>query len=174
MGKIAPVIYDAAQMGMMYAERLLAGVTRENYARLASPGGEAIQSNHAAFVLGHLCLYPSKVLTTLGRPFGESAVPESYEELFSPGAECRDDAGGTIYPPLEELVHHFQRGHRAALAALHDTEDSVLHAENPNGGRSRELFPTVGAAINFYLTSHVMTHLGQMSAWRRAIGLPAA
>ena len=36
------------------------------------------------------------------------------------------------------------------------------------------MFPTVGAAINFYLTGHVMMHAGQISAWRRCMGMPAA
>ena len=32
----------------------------------------------------------------------------------------------------------------------------------------------VGGAINFYIGGHVQVHLGQLSAWRRAIGLPPA
>jgi hypothetical protein len=38
----------------------------------------------------------------------------------------------------------------------------------------RDLFPTIGAAINFYLIGHVQVHLGQISAWRRGMGLPPA
>jgi hypothetical protein len=35
----------------------------------------------------------------------------------------------------------------------------------------RERFPTVGAATNFLLNDHLMFHAGQVSAWRRAVGL---
>jgi hypothetical protein len=31
--------------------------------------------------------------------------------------------------------------------------------------------PTVGAAVNFMLGGHLQMHLGQVSAWRRAMGL---
>jgi hypothetical protein len=32
----------------------------------------------------------------------------------------------------------------------------------------------VGALVSFYLGGHVMNHVGQLSAWRRAMGLPSA
>jgi hypothetical protein len=28
--------------------------------------------------------------------------------------------------------------------------------------------------LGFYLSGHVMSHLGQLSAWRRCLGLPPA
>jgi hypothetical protein len=31
--------------------------------------------------------------------------------------------------------------------------------------------PTIGAVANFLLSAHHMMHLGQVSAWRRAVGL---
>ena len=43
---------------------------------------------------------------------------------------------------------------------------------NPTAGRARELFPTIGAVVAFYLAGHVLNHLGQLSTWRRCIGLP--
>jgi hypothetical protein len=35
-------------------------------------------------------------------------------------------------------------------------------------------WPCIGAAFNFLLSGHVMVHMGQVSAWRRCMGLPAA
>jgi hypothetical protein len=40
-------------------------------------------------------------------------------------------------------------------------------------GRIKEIFPFVGLAINFMLNNHNMMHVGQVSAWRRAMGLPS-
>ena len=35
-------------------------------------------------------------------------------------------------------------------------------------------FPTKGAALGFYVGGHFMMHMGQLSAWRRAMGMGAA
>jgi hypothetical protein len=42
------------------------------------------------------------------------------------------------------------------------------------GGRMTELFPTLGSLYNFYVGGHMMMHLGQISTWRRMMGLGAA
>jgi hypothetical protein len=41
-------------------------------------------------------------------------------------------------------------------------------------GRMKELFPTVGAAVNFLVVGHTQSHLGQISVWRRLMGLGSA
>ena len=40
--------------------------------------------------------------------------------------------------------------------------------------KSRGHFPTVGDFVIFLMTAHEMDHLGQIAAWRRAMGLGAA
>jgi hypothetical protein len=174
MARIGEILAAAATPGVLSARRLLSGVTPQNYARLARPGGQVVQSNHAAFVLGHLALYPAKVLARLGRPAGPTACPDAWPALFEAGAECRDDADGKLYPPLDELTGRFFAGYEAAMQAVAAADDAALLAPNPTEGRSRELFPTLGAVVAFYLAGHVMNHLGQLSAWRRCIGLPSA
>jgi hypothetical protein len=174
MGRIGEMVAAGATPGVLSARRLLGGVTPQNYARLARPGGQVVQSNHAAFVLGHLALYPAKVLARLGQPAGATACPENWAALFEAGAECRDDADGRLYPPLAELTTRFFAGYETAAAAVKGADDAALLAPNPTEGRSREMFPTIGAVVGFYLEGHVMNHLGQLSAWRRCIGLPPA
>jgi hypothetical protein len=174
MAQIGQILAADSTPGILSAERLLTGVTPQNYARLARPGGQVVQSNHAAFVLGHLALYPAKVFTRLGRPAGATACPENWPALFEAGAECRDDAGGNVYPPLEELTRRFFAGYEAAAKAVAEAPDAALLAPNTAEGRSREMFPTLGAVVGFYLSGHVMNHLGQLSAWRRCLGLGAA
>ena len=60
------VIADSLQLSVGYAERLLAGIPAERFARLARFGGEVVESNHPAFVLGHLALYGPRIATQLG------------------------------------------------------------------------------------------------------------
>lgn len=174
MPTIGPMLAAPATLGITYADRLLAGVTQRNYARLPRPGGVTVQTNHAAFVLGHLALYPPRVLTSLALPAGTTAAPPEYDALFKAGADCRDDAEGTLYPPFEELKARFFDGYRAAAQGVANAADELLSRPNPSEGRSRELFPTIGAMLAFYLVGHVQNHLGQLSAWRREMGLPPA
>jgi len=42
---------------------------------------------------------------------------------------------------------------------------------NPMGGRMSEMFPTMGSAVMFMCGSHMQMHLGQISAWRRVMGM---
>jgi len=137
-------------------------------------GGVEVKSNHPAFVLGHLALYPQRIMQHLHLPAGSAEYPAGYEALFRNGVECQDDPNGTIYPPMKELSERFFASYRAAIEAVKAAPDGVFDEPNPVEGRLRDLFPTVGMAINFYLVGHVQVHLGQVSAWRRAMGLPAA
>lgn len=172
MPGIGTVIAQAAGMSLLYAERLLVGVTPQQFARYARPGGVEIKSNHAAFVFGHLATYPPKVLMHIGRP--AFALPANFDALFKNGVECVDDPSGTIYPSLDVVKAAFFDGSRAAIAAVAETSDQVLLGANPTEGRMRELFPVLASMLTFYLCAHPQQHLGQVSAWRRMIGLPAA
>jgi len=174
MLQIGPIIAASGSLGLMSAERLVAGIRPESFARLAAPGGTTIQSNHPAFVFGHLNLYPIRIMTALKQPAGPTAYPATYEALFKNGQPCQDDPKGNIYPPMKELVDFFSNSYKAAIAAVTAAPDATLTQPNPAEGRMKELFPTIGAALNFYLGGHVQNHLGQLSAWRRMMGLPAA
>lgn len=45
-----------------------------------------------------------------------------------------------------------------------------LSADNPRESALQQMCPTLGSLLNFYMTSHVTLHLGQLSAWRRMEG----
>lgn len=171
---IGPMIAAGASLSIPNARRLIAGVDAVQFARLARCGGVIVQSNHPAWVYGHLALYPSRVLTALGQPAAIATPPDGFEALFKNGAACVDDPDGSIYPPMERITALFFDAYEAAFAAVAAAEDGVLLGENPSPGRMRELFPTLGAMFMFYLGGHVQMHLGQVSAWRRMIGLPPA
>ncbi|MEZ6056424.1 MAG: hypothetical protein R3C01_06940 [Planctomycetaceae bacterium] len=173
-GVIGPIIADSLSLGLGYAERMLKGVTAETFGRFASPGGVVVTSNHAAFCYGHLSLYAPRILEQLGRPDASLALPAGFEQAFSKDATCVDDPEGTIYPAMEEVTEFFFRGYRAALEGLRSAPDEVFLQQNPMEGRMRELFPTLGSMQGFYVGGHLMMHLGQVSAWRRMFGLPAA
>ena len=166
------IIADTLQASVRYAERLLKGVPADRFGRFARPGGVVVDSNHPAFVYGHLSLYAPKVLQQLGHP--SPAVPPHFEDLFSKDASCRDDEDGDVYPPMDEITAFFFEGHRMLMAALRGTPPADFERPNPAEGRMKEVFPTLGSVRTFYCGGHMMMHLGQVSAWRRMEGLGSA
>lgn len=172
MSQLATAIHQSLQLSLGYAERLLTDITADQFARFATPGGETVVSNHGAFVYGHLSLYPSRILTQLG--LETTPVPAKFEELFSKDATCTDDPEGDIYPAMEEITSAVFDGYKSAGQAIVEASDETLQQPNPGSGRIVELFPTLGSMHNFYVGGHMMIHLGQMSAWRRMLGLGPA
>ena len=172
MGTTGAIIAQAAAMGPRYASRLIEEIPAERFGRFASPGGQVVEANHPAFILGHLCLYPQQVLDFLGQDPAPIKPPENYTELFSKKAKCQDDADGSLYPHKEELVAFFMNAHEAALDTIREATEEQLLSGNPVDTPLRKVAPTLGGLLTFYLTSHVMTHLGQLSTWRRMEQMP--
>ena len=173
MSNYGSMIAASADLSVAYGERLLAGVTETHFARLAAVNGKVIESNHPAFIYGHLSLYAPRVVEQVGGDASQLQPSEQFFEVFSKDAKCVDDASGTIYPPMKEVTSCFFTGYRAAADAIRKAPDAVLLEENPNEAMQSR-FPTKGAMLNFYLGGHVMLHIGQMSAWRRMTGLGPA
>ncbi|MEO1999343.1 MAG: DinB family protein [Planctomycetaceae bacterium] len=168
------VIADSLSLGLGYAEGLLAGVTDDNFAALANTGRTLIQSNHPAFIYGHLSLYAPQVVAHLGGDVSVVPTPDGFGSLFSKDATCQEDRDRKIYPAMDEVTTFFFDGYRAAADTLRSVDDSVLQQANPSGGGMAERFPTLGSLLNFYVGGHLMMHMGQMSAWRRMSGLGPA
>ncbi len=171
MGEYAETLVRGGRVSLWMAEQILKDVKPETFARKPNFGGKVIDTNHPAFVYGHLATYPSKWLSAIGPDASIAAAPAKFDELFAAGKPCLDDPTGTIYPPMKEITDAFFATHKAALEVLGTTDDAKLHATNPREGRMKEMFPTVGGMLMFYMTSHMMMHLGQASAWRRCFGL---
>ena len=166
------LIADSLALSIAYAERLTEGIPAESFGSFARPGGQIVQSNHPAFVMGHLSLYAPSIMHDIGGDAIE--VPEGFEGLFSKDAQCEDDPGHTIYPPMDMIVDAYLRGYRQVEQELRQTPDEILSKANPTPGRLGELFPTLGSMHAFYVGGHSMIHLGQLSAWRRMMGMSPA
>ncbi|QDT02226.1 hypothetical protein K227x_05990 [Rubripirellula lacrimiformis] len=173
MSTIGPMFAASANLGLANAERMLKGIAASDFGRFARPGGQVIVSNHPAFICGHLSLYVPKVLNDLQQDASAFEPSAKYEELFSKHATCTDDPDCTIYPGKDELVDRLLGGYQAAAAALMTAPDELFTAEYPDEAM-RAKVPTVGAADNFYVGGHFMLHIGQLSAWRRAMGMAPA
>ena len=166
-------IADSLVLSMGYAQRLQAGVTPEIFARFAAPGGQVVESNHPAFVLGHLSLYACRVVEQLGGDASAVTPNERFLSVFGMESKCVDDPTGTIYPSMVEVTAAFFKNYEGALAALRSAPDSAFQQPNPHPKMVAK-FATMGSMHAFYCGGHLMMHLGQVSAWRRMQGLGAA
>ncbi len=151
-------IADSLSLSLTYGKRMLTGVTPLIFARFARPGGHSVESNHAAFVYGHLSLYAARVVEQLGGDASAIQPAPAFVAAFSKDAQCQDDPDGTIYPPMDEVTDAFFKNYEAAMAALRVAPDEPLQQANPAGGRMTELFPTIGSMQAFYVGGHMMFH----------------
>lgn len=156
--------YLAASLGtcVWYAKALLADVEPDSFARMPMAN-----FNHAAFNYGHLALYPNKMLELIGRTDAQLELPFG-DDLYGAGVECVEQDGR--YQSMDVITSAFFEGHDRLLEILPTIDPTVMEIELPEG-RAREMFTTVGNAVTFMSCSHTMMHLGQVSMWRRAMGL---
>lgn len=177
MGQILEQLVAAAKRGRGLSEKMLVGVTPQTFARKprfeTSAGTKVIDCNHPAFVYGHLSLYPARFFALTELDPSPVAPPTEFPDLFKAGVECKDDPEGRIYPAMDTITQAFFRSHDAAFERLAKLDDSVLQKTTPDE-RYRPSFPTVGIALTFMMTGHIMMHMGQVSTWRRCFGLPSA
>lgn len=173
MPQIAQLITAPAKLARAYGERLLVGIKPEQFARKAVVNGKTIDANHPAWVYGHLATYPTKIATIVGLDGAKFAPPANFEELFKDGTPSLDDAAAQTYPGMESITSAFFKTHDALLEALAGVDDAKLLAPTADE-KARQRFPLVGGRISFMCNNHLMMHFGQVSTWRRCVGLPAA
>ncbi len=165
----ASSLVPMAKIALRYAQAVCNGIEADRFGR--KPDG--VDCNTPAWCMGHLSTYPDRVLELIGRS-DLAKSDERYQALFKDGTASPDDPDGSHYPAKDEIMARFIERTEAAIEALGATDDEALSRQNPVEGRFREMCPTVGAAAGFLLGGHTMMHLGQISTWRRCMGLGSA
>ena len=162
---VADHIADCLCVCLRYGRMLAADIPADQFTRLPRPG-----MNHPAFLLGHITLVTSHVLEAIDRK-DLVGLPEGYAALFEAGCPCveADDR----YPSKNDIVGFYVKRHEDAAAALRDVPEELYQSASPAEGERRAMFPTVGALVNCVVNCPHRAHLGQLSAWRRAMGLPS-
>ncbi len=173
---LATALKPGAELALHYADALVKTIPEASFAHMPTIAGAPRDAQHSinspAFNLGHLAIYPDlRILPLLGREDLVRPLPFS-ADLFKAGAPCVDQPG--LYPSKATIVNLFGERYRAAIDALKTVSDEHLAKANPVEGRMRELFPTLGAAVAFLFVGHTQSHLGQISVWRRIMGLGSA
>jgi hypothetical protein len=146
---------------IQYLRMLVAEVADERITEQPLPG-----VNHPAWILGHLAYSADGGRALLG---AEKKLPATWTTHYGPGSKCsglRSD-----YPSKDDLVNAvcdgFERLREEAAAAT--GQQLSKPSANP---RMKDALPTIKDGVAFLLTGHLGVHLGQLSTWRRMIGLP--
>ncbi len=121
--------------------------------------------DHPAFVLGHLAWASDNGLKVLGQ---EPALTAGWKELVIMGAKPLADR--SRYPAKDVLLKALENAHARLASAVATVAPETFAQPAPERMRAR--FPTVGNMLVGLMTAHEASHLGQFSAWRRAMGFP--
>ncbi len=151
------------EQNLGYARRLVADLADN---QLAAQPVAGLAMNHAAFVVGHLAWVCDVGATLLGEA---AVIDPGWKELFSSTATPLPDRAA--YPTKEVLVIAFETAHSRLAGHAQAASPEVLQGPAPERFRTR--FPTLAHILLHMLTNHEAVHLGQLSAWRRASGLPS-
>ncbi len=127
------------------------------------PGG---LTNHPAWIVGHLA-YAMDNVTVLfdAPPARDDAWHAPFKGGTAPTAE-RDD-----YPSKDELLAAFGEACQTLRRVVREAGEAALTREIE--GEMRPFLPTLGRWVAHALLTEVAFHTGQLSAWRRASGLPS-
>lgn len=142
--------------------RLIDGIPRE---KLCAQPGSCV--NHAMWIVGHLTCTDDYVLKEFAgaRP----ALPESWNKTFGTGSKPTSDP--SHYPSPAEVKKAFDERHAALVSWVESLTPEALERSTPEGWQPYA--PTVGDVI-YFCTWHAGYHGGQLTALRRAFGLPPA
>ncbi len=155
------IVLKSNTLLLQYARMLLADIPDERLTEQPLPG-----VNHPAWILGHLALSTEMTLTSLG---AAKTLPPDWAGKFGPGSKLSAARGD--YPAREELLRAFEEGFARVRQRAAAATPEQLARPSTNAGM-KEFLPTVGDGVVFALTGHLAGHLGQLSAWRRMIGVP--
>ncbi len=149
--------------------KLVADLSDEQLAQQpAGPGGSKV--NHAAWVLGHLLQVDFAFLQLLTGEAPPAFIDDAWRATYGQKSVPVADPGK--YKPKAFYVDHLKDVRSKIIAKLKQMTPDDFHKPHPDPAR-RERFPTVGHAVMLYGTWHEAYHSGQLSTWRRVLGLPA-
>ncbi len=121
--------------------------------------------NHPAWTLCHLASASNHTGVALGL---ESTFPAEWEEAGKTGGVPSGDA--SKYPSRDALLAELKKQHERVTEAVAAADPAEFAKEHPDEG-TRKYFPTLGDFVDYLLSAHEANHIGQIAAWRRAMGL---
>ncbi len=161
-------IINQYDFNLAFASKLLEDLSDDQMTTSPSIGFE----NHPAFTLGHLVTGSALLIEDMG---GKYELPNGWSELFlrkGPGDPRLPDQNKSIYPAKLALLAELEKQHELVKLKLNDLDD--LQLNETIKWRFSSFMPKLKDLIVFMCINHEAMHLGQLSAWRRAMKLPTA
>ncbi|MEQ8353139.1 MAG: DinB family protein [Leptospiraceae bacterium] len=121
--------------------------------------------NHPAWILSHLNLY----LPVMQHLMKGEEFPDPRDHTF--GMKSKPETNPSLYAGRKELASEFKEGNEGAARLLQTLGEEALK-QPVRLQRWQESMPISGMALGYIMLAHQGIHLGQLSAWRRAAGLP--
>jgi hypothetical protein len=155
-----PVLHSFAY-GLDYLREQVAGVADADF--VAQPKGIL---NHPAWTIGHL----TDICQMVGEVIGvEPWLPADWAKRYGSGSVPLADA--SVYEAKSQALRMLVDAQsRISLAVQRLTDDQL---DEPFPGASyQEVFPSIRHFLTQVLVAHTAFHVGQISIWRKAMGLP--
>jgi len=146
-----------------YHRRLIEDLADEQWFAQPAP---AHTMNHAAWIGCHLNLYRGVIAALLR---GDS-FEDPLEAPFGRGSVV--SSVPSAHPRITQIRSEAESHLEAVLASLDAAPMERFEAPTPLA-RWRASCPRVGEQLVTLMIKHESFHLGQLSAWRRALGLPS-
>lgn len=145
-----------------YLKRLLHGIPDD---QLDATFGEG--SHSARWILVHLAIAVDYGFKQFDLPF---AAPQEWHKLYGPGSEPFSDKN--VRPTKDVLTKFIHEQYAKLCQVAVDSPGKSL--EVPHAVPLLDGTPLKSRAdlVGHILTTHFSTHLGQLSSWRRLVGLP--
>ena len=145
--------------------KLVADLTDDQLVQQPAP-----KVNHPAWVLGHLLQVEHAFLSLVtGHPMPDW-INDEWKATY--GQKSEPVADKTKYKPKSFYIERLAAARELIITGLKSLTPADFQKPHPDPAR-RDRFPTVGHAIMLYGTWHEAYHAGQLSTWRRVLGLPA-
>lgn len=141
-------------------EKLSGDVPDERFAEQPVEG-----INHPAWLFGHVGVYHGVI--------GHLLRGETFDNPWDApcGKNSSPIADRSAYPSKDELFASHRSGYEAAIEAIERAPAEAWSGKinHPTWGKQ---FASAAPAVVYLATTHISLHLGQLSGWRRAAGLP--
>lgn len=155
------------RFNQQYCQLLLKDIAEDQWNTQPYPG-----ANTPTWILGHLATVGHNILSMLGQ---KGILDEDWNPYFgfdSPIPSV-DDENFEQIPKPAVILEAYGMAHDRLMSEIPKVADEAFAKPNPHQALATS-FPTTGDLLSFILTMHEAMHLGQLSAWRRAMGMPPA
>lgn len=123
--------------------------------------------NPPRWILGHLAVYTDYGLRTFGQRF---RCPIDWHRHYARGTESTSRPAST--PTKSQLLVRITEGFAQIRDQCASADPTAMNQPHAVPFLKETPIQTAGDVLSHLMTTHLATHTGQLSFWRRAVGRP--